>query len=236
MAESIEQPPRGEAESSTAAEEVFNSVKVSLADLCAKGTAQYAHKNYDEAADLYARASELQAELNGEMSPDNAEILFLYGRSLFKVGQSKSDVLGGRAGGEKKKPTGVAKSKKSEEGPKTEDEKITEEGIAIVVEQNGGAGKAVEGNGANKPLFQFTGDENFEDSDEEEEVSRLDGFRKNFSHSSRSKAKVRRRRKKKMIWQLHLKSLISRECSSRRSWRNQRTRPETRAKPLETHQ
>lgn len=171
MAEATEQPPAA-GEESNIASELYNSVKVSLADLCAKGTAQYAHKNYDEAADLYARASELQAELNGEMSPDNAEILFLYGRSLFKVGQSKSDVLGGRAGSEKKKPTGVAKTKKSSaEEAKTEDEKITEEGIAIVAEQNGGGAKAAEGNGVNKPLFQFTGDENFEDSDEDEEVS-----------------------------------------------------------------
>ena len=178
MSEAIEQPPTADAEASTIASELFNSVKVSLADLCAKGTAQYAHKNYDEAADLYARASELQAELNGEMSPDNAEILFLYGRSLFKVGQSKSDVLGGRAGSEKKKPTGVVKSQKSE--TKTEDKEITEEGIAIVAEQKEGAAKAVEGNGANKPLFQFTGDENFEDSDDEDDVSRLLALRDNF--------------------------------------------------------
>merc|ERR1712093_839717 len=143
MAEPIE-PPTTLSEESSAAMEVFNNVKVSLADLCAKGTAQYAHKNFEEAAELYARAAELQAELNGEMSPDNADILFLYGRSLFKVGQSKSDVLGGKAGGEK----------------------ITEEGVAIVAGQNGSAEEAVD---AKKPLFQFTGDENFEDSDDDAE-------------------------------------------------------------------
>jgi HAT1-interacting factor 1 len=157
-------------ESSMSAQEVFNSVRVSLADLCAKGTAQYAHKNYDEASDLFARASELQAELNGEMSPENAEILFLYGRSLFKVGQSKSDVLGGRAGGEKKKKlNGAAKAKKAEpvKKEKSELDKITEEGFAIIAEQNGGGLKAEE-DGVKKPLFQFTGDENFEDSADEE--------------------------------------------------------------------
>jgi len=171
MAEPIE-PPTTLSEESSAAMEVFNNVKVSLADLCAKGTAQYAHKNFEEAAELYARAAELQAELNGEMSPDNADILFLYGRSLFKVGQSKSDVLGGKAGGEKKKPNGSVKPKKVEapkEEPKTEGEKITEEGVAIVAGQNGSAEEAVD---AKKPLFQFTGDENFEDSDDDaEEVS-----------------------------------------------------------------
>jgi HAT1-interacting factor 1 len=167
MAEPIE-PPTTLSEQSSSAIEVFNSVQVSLADLCAKGTAQFARKNYEEAEDLYARAAELQSELRGEMHPDNAEILFLYGRSLFKVGQSKSDVLGPKSGGEKKKPNGVAKPKKAEpkEELKTESEKIAEEGVAIVA----GQGEA-EADGAKKPLFQFTGDENFEDSDEEEEVS-----------------------------------------------------------------
>src|SRR5688500_12887499 len=47
----------------------------------AKGAAWYAHKNYAEAAEVYSRASILQAELNGETSPDKAEILFHYGRS-----------------------------------------------------------------------------------------------------------------------------------------------------------
>jgi hypothetical protein len=171
MAEPVE-PPVTLSEESSAAMEVYNSVKVSLADLCAKGTAQYAHKNYEEASDLYARASELQAELNGEMSPDNAEILFLYGRSLFKVGQSKSDVLGGKAGAEKK-PNGAAKAKKAapKQELKSSSEKIAEEGVAIIAEQNDSGAKPEEGVDAKKPLFQFTGDENFEDSDDDAEVS-----------------------------------------------------------------
>ncbi|PMD25245.1 hypothetical protein NA56DRAFT_677059 [Hyaloscypha hepaticicola] len=170
MAQPIE-PPVTLSDESSAAMEVYNSVKVSLADLCAKGTAQYARKNYEEASDLYARASELQAELNGEMSPDNAEILFLYGRSLFKVGQSKSDVLGGKAGGEKKKPNGATKVKKEAPKPEmqSESEQIAEAGVAIIAEQNGSGVKAEEGVDAKKPLFQFTGDENFEDSDDDAE-------------------------------------------------------------------
>ncbi|PMD44319.1 hypothetical protein L207DRAFT_509072 [Hyaloscypha variabilis F] len=170
MAEPIE-PPVTLSEVSSAAMEVYNSVKVSLADLCAKGTAQYARKNYEEASDLYARASELQAELNGEMSPDNAEILFLYGRSLFKVGQSKSDVLGGKAGTEKKKPNGAAKAKReaSKQERKSEGEKVAEEGVAIIAAQNGSGVKSEEAVDAKKPLFQFTGDENFEDSDDDAE-------------------------------------------------------------------
>jgi HAT1-interacting factor 1 len=157
------------------AEEAMNSVKISLADLCAKGTSHFAHKNYTEAADYFARASELQAELNGEMDPDNAEILFLYGRSLFKVGQSKSDVLGGKAGGEKKKPKDVAKEKIKKDvavaAPPSELDTIAEEGVPVIAENNGSEAKKEE-DGPKKPLFQFTGDENFEDSDEEEVVSR----------------------------------------------------------------
>ncbi|KAF4417637.1 HAT1-interacting factor 1 [Fusarium acutatum] len=131
-----------------------NSKKVTIADLSAKGSALYAHKNYEEAAEVFSRASVLQAEVNGETSPDNAEILFHYGRSLFRVGQSKSDVLGGPAASEKKKRSAEAKSKKPAQ---TEAQKVTQEGVGIVAEQ-----------GDKKPLFQFTGDENFDESDEEE--------------------------------------------------------------------
>jgi HAT1-interacting factor 1 len=200
-------------EETLTAEELFNSVKVSLADLCAKGTAQYAHKNYEEAADLYARASELQAELNGEMSPENAEILFLYGRSLFKVGQGKSDVLGNRAGGEKKKPNSITKTKKEEQ---KQPDRVAEEGVAIIAEQNSGAAKADVANGK-KPLFQFTGDENFEDSDEDEEVSSLPraGY---VGFLTRPRAKTEKaRRRKKMILLLRLKSWILQESYLQRN-------------------
>ncbi len=172
MADPIE-PPTTLSKQPSDAMEAFNSANVSLADLSAQGTAKYARKLYSEAADLYAQASELQAELNGEMSPKSAEILFLYGRSLFRVGQSKSDVLGGRAGGEKKKANGSAKPKKPEaqkEDPETESEKVAEAGVAIIAGQNGSAANQEED--GKKPLFQFTGDENFEDdSDEEDQVS-----------------------------------------------------------------
>ncbi|RFU36161.1 hypothetical protein B7463_g193, partial [Scytalidium lignicola] len=157
----------------TSAQEEANSVKVTLADLCARGTAQYAHKNYDEAADFYAQASELQAELNGEMNPENAEILFLYGRALFKVGQNKSDVLGGRVGGESKRSNGStksAKTKSDEAEPKKVLDVVAEEGATIAEEENNGVAKLEEDNGIKKPLFQFTGDENFEDSDDDVEA------------------------------------------------------------------
>jgi len=102
------------------------------------------------------------------MNPENAEILFLYGRSLFEVGKLKSNVLGGPSGSKKKKKSnGATKPKKQievvEDAPKTELDKVTEEAVEAVEEQ-----VALKNGGGEKPLFQFTGDENFEDSDDED--------------------------------------------------------------------
>jgi HAT1-interacting factor 1 len=167
-----------------------NSLNVSLADLSAKANALYAHKSYEEAAEVFAAAAEMQAEMNGEMNPANAEILFMYGRALFKVGQGKSDVLGGKAPEaktEQKKPKKKAKKVKAEEGddadkdPNVEnegkveaakaaeqEERVAEEAVKIIADSTSGAKKVDEKLEAKKPLFQFTGDENFEESDEEE--------------------------------------------------------------------
>ncbi|KAL6866257.1 hypothetical protein ACO1O0_002364 [Amphichorda felina] len=143
----------------------IKSKKVSLADLSAKGTALYAHRNYEEAAEVFSRASILQAEINGEIAPENAEILFHYGRSLFKVGQSKSDVLGGSAPTTDKKgakANGQSKGSKpaqADEGKATKEDKESEEKAQ---------GEDKKDATANKPLFQFTGDENFDDSDDDD--------------------------------------------------------------------
>ncbi|CEJ93124.1 hypothetical protein VHEMI08737 [[Torrubiella] hemipterigena] len=130
--------------------------KALVTELTAKGASLYSQKNFEEAAEIFSKATALQAELNGETAPENAEVLFYYGRSLFKVGQSKSDVLGGQAAGEKKpngKPAAAEEPKEAaphaaaapkEEAPK---EEVPD---------------------AKKPLFQFTGDENFDGSDDEE--------------------------------------------------------------------
>lgn len=159
-------------------EQVEYSLRVSLAERSAKGQALYGHKNYEEASEVFAQAAEMQAEMNGEMDPRNAEILFYYGRSLFKVGQSKSDVLGGKAPEAKSNKAAPKKAKsaapkqeevKTEETKQepTEAEKVTEAGVAIVAAEatKGAKEEGVEGK---KPLFQFTGDENFDDSDEDE--------------------------------------------------------------------
>ncbi|KAK1246989.1 hypothetical protein MKX08_000791 [Trichoderma sp. CBMAI-0020] len=145
----------------------IKSKKVTLADLSAKGTALYAHKKYEGAADIFSRASILQAEINGETAPENAEILFHYGRSLFKVGQSKSDVLGGSAPAEKKtKANSGAPSKKA---AKPDEEKAaTAAGQPAEGGENKGDDKSDVPEGK-KLFFQFTGDENFDDESDEDE-------------------------------------------------------------------
>lgn len=149
-------------EEEEAPEEDEKSKRVTLADMSAKGSAMYAHKNYEEAAEIFSRASNLQAELNGELAPENAEILFHYGRSLFRVGQSKSDVLGGQAAGESK-PQGKANGSAAAAAPKPKLPTLDEGAAETPAEA--AAKKDAE---PAKPLFQFTGDENFVDSDDED--------------------------------------------------------------------
>ena len=68
-----------------------------LAELTAKATAEYAVKHYKEAAELYSQATELQAEINGEMAIENADLLYAYGKCLFFLAQQTSSVLEGTA-------------------------------------------------------------------------------------------------------------------------------------------
>ena len=159
-----QQPPAADSEDTKAQ-------RVHLADICAKGAAHYAHKQYDDAAECYATAAELQAELNGEMDPANAEILFLYGRSLFRVGQGKSDVLGDRAEGKQRERGGAAAAG----GSKGKEKKAGKEEGGVKAEGAAAGGEKKEGEvaGEKKPLFQFTGDENWDDSDSDEEVSKV---------------------------------------------------------------
>ncbi|CAK7234762.1 hypothetical protein SCUCBS95973_009044 [Sporothrix curviconia] len=151
-------------------DQVAYSLKVSLADQCAKAAMLYSQqKNYEEAAEVYARAAEMQAEINGEMDPENAEILFLYGRSLFKVGQSKSDVLGGKA-----PETGSGETAKKDNKEKKEKAAAEAGGSGLIAKAiSSSAGASAEGPSsetveAKKPLFQFAGDEEWDASDDEE--------------------------------------------------------------------
>ncbi|KAK0708730.1 hypothetical protein B0T21DRAFT_376842 [Apiosordaria backusii] len=156
-------------------EQAQQSLKVSLADLAAKAAALFAQKKYEDAAEQYARAAEMQAEMNGEMSPDNAEILYLYGRTLFKVGQSKSDVLGGSAPQTKNQAKPKAPKKKAAnvtkngEGSSSSAVKAEEKAEKAVAEAAGKEAEKESSAEIKKPMFHFEGDENFVDSDEEEE-------------------------------------------------------------------
>ena len=143
-----------------------------LPTLLAEATAAYSQKRYREAAELYSRATELQAEQNGEMSTKNAELLYLYGRCLYHVAIEKSDVLGEKVAGEKPKEKASKKTANGKDVHENEDNRIAEEGVAAIA--NGDANDANGGEeskpSATKPYFQFTGDENFDDSEEEAEA------------------------------------------------------------------
>ena len=155
-------------------EQVSQSLKVSLADLSAKAAALFAHKKFEEATEVYAQAAEMQAEMNGEMHPDNAEILFLYGRALFKVGQSKSDVLGNKAPEAANQPKPAKKAKTAANGEAAESHKNGDP-IASLAEAKVDEA-AAEAAKDKKPLFHFEGDENLEgSSDEEDEGDGEDG-------------------------------------------------------------
>jgi HAT1-interacting factor 1 len=148
-----------------------------IEELIKKAKTQYALKNFCDAADLYSDACELQDQVNGEMVPENAELLFLYGRALFRVAVSKSDVLGGQVAGEKKKEkssaNGAAAAAASTDADAlaTGEEKIAEEVIEAAVEAKGEprTSDKEEKTVGNQPYFQITGMENW-DSDEDEDA------------------------------------------------------------------
>ena len=70
----------------------------SLATLAAQAQKAYSLKIYPEAVSLFALACEAQALLHGsEGDPRNAHLLYLYGKALYQVAISKSDILGAAA-------------------------------------------------------------------------------------------------------------------------------------------
>ncbi|KAF3914861.1 hypothetical protein ABW20_dc0105444 [Dactylellina cionopaga] len=133
-----------------------------LATISAEAAKEYAHKNYSKAAELYAIAAELQASVNGEENPINADLLYLYGRALYHCGLEKSDVLG----------TGVGSNEAAKEKKRAKEEKDGEE------PKGKGKGKRkaeelTEGGGLKKGVFSFQGDENYdiEEEDEDEDAN-----------------------------------------------------------------
>jgi HAT1-interacting factor 1 len=165
-------------------------LQTKLSHLKASATQQYSLKNYSAAAEFYSEAAEVQDAINGEMSPENADLLYLYGRCLYHVGVSKSDVLGGKVAGNntaeepkrKKRKTkqveGVAESSAAGaakgEGSLLADAIKNGEGKKEGEEQHS---DLIEGKpSSDKPFFQITGDENWTDSeDDEDEGEDADG-------------------------------------------------------------
>ncbi|KAF2105577.1 hypothetical protein BDV96DRAFT_509192 [Lophiotrema nucula] len=131
-----------------------------LEELTQAAALQYKREKFPEASELYSQATELQAELNGEMAPENADLLYLYGKALYKVAIATSDVLGGKVAQEdknKKKAEKKAKAESAAEGSS----KVAN---GAKTEQKG---ETVD----SKPYFQLTGDENWTDSEDDEDAT-----------------------------------------------------------------
>ncbi|KAG9844903.1 hypothetical protein KCU98_g11309, partial [Aureobasidium melanogenum] len=152
--------------------------QANLARLQAAATKEYSLKNYAAASEFYSQASELQEQLNGEMSLDNADLLYQYGRCLYHLAVSKSDVLGNKVagGGEpQKKKRKTKSSAASNDALKNGDQKMADEVVEAVVDEKGGSATKKENETVNKPFFQITGDENWTDSEDEGDDAEEDG-------------------------------------------------------------
>ncbi|KAJ5606952.1 hypothetical protein N7537_003571 [Penicillium hordei] len=147
--------------------------RTQLDDLIARAAAKDATKDHDSASELYSQATELQAELNGELSPENADLLYAYGKSLYNVAVSKSDVLGSKVAGEQQPQSGTASSTNtSSAGSKSTSDSLVQDAIANSMTEKSSSAKRAEREPEpteSKPFFQFTGDENFVDSEDEDE-------------------------------------------------------------------
>lgn len=147
-----------------------------LQELTAQATAKYAVKDYNAAAELYAYATELQAEVNGEMSSANADLLYTYGRCLYHLAVKKSDVLGlskvsseGLEGSKTALGKNEHKRKRLDEVQDGE-QKVLEEAVTQIVQDKSGPLQTKEATDeVKRPYFQFTGDENFDDSGDDQD-------------------------------------------------------------------
>lgn len=151
--------------------------RAQLDDLIARAAAKDATKDHDSASELYSQATELQAELNGELSVENADLLYAYGKSLYNVAVSKSDVLGSKVAGEPEPGTTSSSTKTSaSKSTKAPGGSLVKDAIASSAQPSSAKPKKESEPTSSKPLFQFTGDENFVDSEsEDEEAGEQDG-------------------------------------------------------------
>lgn len=155
-----------------------------LRNLTAQATLKYSVKDYNTAAELYSQATELQAEIQGELSSENADLLYAYGRCLYHVAVKNSDVLGSKVPGEKCEEGHTKPSSKRHKRQQTIDEadgqqkRIAKEVVTEVVEEkekDGPVRPGKDGDKGSKTYFQFTGDENFDTSDDQEEEEEKEG-------------------------------------------------------------
>lgn len=154
-----------------------------LEDLIAQATFKYSVKDYDAAAELYSQATELQAKLHGEMAAGNADLLYTYGRCLFHAAVRGSDVLGSKVAGEKQQVRSHTPGKSKRKNDRVTldasanvDVGASEETVARDVEgkepiASSGDNESQDG----KPYFQFTGDENFDTSEDEADAQEPGG-------------------------------------------------------------
>lgn len=145
--------------------QLADTQRAELEDLITQAKAKYAFKDYSAAAELFSQATELQASIHGDMAIENADILYDYGKCLYQVAVSKSDVLGSKVAGEGKAEPEKPKAKTTSNGSSS-GQRVAEEAVSKITDATSAAEpKPTE----NKPYFQFTGDENWDDSDDEED-------------------------------------------------------------------
>ncbi len=153
-----------------AMEPISDESKAQLEAFTAGATLKYSIKDYDAAAELYSQATELQARINGEMSPRNADLLYAYGRCLYHLALRNSDVLGPKVAGEAREEASKGPSSKKQSKPADSIDGPPGEVVSNGAEEKNGAGSLKEElDNGKTPLFQFTGDENFDDSEDDEE-------------------------------------------------------------------
>lgn len=141
-----------------------------LTQITTRAAAKAAVKDFNAAAELYSEATELQAELNGELSPDNADLLFAYGKALYNVAVSKSDVLGTKVAGPQPQASGASAGDAASAAATSAGDSTVQNAIASGMAKKGAEeSEKSQSESLNKPYFQFTGDENFDDSESEEE-------------------------------------------------------------------
>ncbi|KAE8375799.1 hypothetical protein BDV26DRAFT_267082 [Aspergillus bertholletiae] len=153
------------------------STRAYLTDLTERAAAKDAVKDFSAAAELYSEATELQAKLNGELSLDNADLLYSYGKSLYNVAVSKSDVLGSKVAGESQAQVHDSLTwNASSSGTASVGDSLVQDEISKGLTQKETLSeKAQSQKVEDKPYFQFTGDENFDASDSDEDNSDCDG-------------------------------------------------------------